>query len=302
MQRLDPRLLATLEAVVRHGSFNAAARELGYSAPAVSQQIAELERRTGLRVLERRPVRATAAGEVLLDAEQGVRSALAAAAMELDAMRAGTAGRIRLGAFASAATSIVPQALAQLHTTYPQVQVSLSQVEPEAGYSRLKRGDMDLALSYDYDFIPMPPPRTLHRTLIARDPVVAVVPADHHLAARDVIDLASLASETWIAAPEAALRLELLAQIAKTPGFQARLEYEGDDFNTVLGFVAAGLCVAVMPQLALPRSISRVVARPLAEPELTRFIYAVRIDTRHAPRALLALEEMLTAQALAPVA
>ncbi|MEU4115654.1 LysR family transcriptional regulator [Kitasatospora sp. NPDC028055] len=299
MQRLDPRLLATLEAVVRHGSFTAAARELGYSAPAVSQQIAELERRAGLRVLERRPVRPTPAGQVLLDAEQGVRSALAAAAVELDAMRAGTAGRIRLGAFASAAAGIVPKALAQLHAVYPDVQVSLSQVEPEAGYGRLKRGDMDLALSYDYDFIPLPPPRTLRRTLVARDPVVAVVPAGHHLADRDVIDLAGLAAETWIAAPEAALRLELLAQIAKTSGFQARLAYEGDDFNTVLGFVAAGLCVAVMPQLALPRGATQVVARPLADPELMRFIYAVRIDTRHAPRALLALEQMLAEQALA---
>ncbi|WP_052707115.1 LysR substrate-binding domain-containing protein [Streptomyces rubellomurinus] len=299
MQRLDPRLLATLEAVVRHGSFNAAARELGYSAPAVSQQIAELERRAGLRVIERHPVRATAAGEVLLGAEQRLRSALAAASTELDAIRAGTAGRIRLGAFASAAAGIVPQALARLHATYPDARVSLSQVEPEAGYTRLKRGDMDLALSYDYDFIPLPPPRTLRRTLVARDPVVAVVPADHHLADRDVIDLASLASETWIAAPEAALRLELLAQMAKTPGFQARLEYDGDDFNTVLGFVAAGLCVAVMPQLALPPRNPRIVARPLADPELTRFIYTVRIDTRHAPRALLALEEMLAAQASA---
>ncbi|MEU9944579.1 LysR family transcriptional regulator [Streptomyces lavendulae] len=299
MHGLDPRLLATLEAVVRHGSFSAAARELGYSPPAVSQQIAELERRTGLRVLERRPVRATPAGEVLLDAEQGVRSVLAAASAELDAMRAGTAGRIRLGAFASAATGIVPQALAQLHTVYPHLQVSLCQLEPEAGYSRLKRGDMDLALSYDYDFIPAPPPRMLRRTLVARDPVVAVLPADHRLADREVIDLASLASETWIAAPEAALRLELLSQIAQTPGFQARLQYEGDDFNTVLGFVAAGLCVALMPQLALPRASPGIVARPLAAPQLTRFIYAVRIDTRHAPRAVLDLERILAAQALA---
>ncbi|MFG2393500.1 LysR family transcriptional regulator [Streptomyces lavendulae] len=299
MHGLDPRLLATLEAVVRHGSFSAAARELGYSPPAVSQQIAELERRAGLRVLERRPVRATPAGEVLLDAEQGVRSVLAAASAELDAMRAGTAGRIRLGAFASAATGIVPQALAQLHTVYPHLQVSLCQLEPEAGYSRLKRGDMDLALSYDYDFIPAPPPRMLRRTLVARDPVVAVLPADHRLADREIIDLASLASETWIAAPEAALRLELLSQIAQTPGFQARLQYEGDDFNTVLGFVAAGLCVALMPQLALPRASPGIVARPLAAPQLTRFIYAVRIDTRHAPRAVLDLERILAAQALA---
>ncbi|MFE9934612.1 LysR family transcriptional regulator [Streptomyces sp. NPDC005533] len=297
MQTLDPRLLATLEAVVRHGSFKAAARELGYSAPAISQQVTELERRAGLRLLERRPVRPTPAGQVLLDAEQAVRGALAAASLEIHAMRAGTVGRIRLGAFASAATNIVPKALAQLQTTYPNVQVSLAQLEPEPGYTCVKRGEADLALAYDYDFIPLPPPRTLCRTLVARDPLVAVLPAGHELARLDVIELGSLAAETWIAAPEAALRLELLAQLARTSGFQARLEYGGDDFNTVLGFVAAGLCVAVLPGLALPSGATNVVARPLANPELTRFIYTVRLNARHVPQAILALEHMLAMQA-----
>ncbi|MCF6521962.1 LysR family transcriptional regulator [Streptomyces sp. JJ36] len=297
MQTVDPRLLATLEAVVRLGSFAAAARELGYTSPAVSQQIAELERRAGLRVLERRPVRPTRAGRILLDAEQGVRTALAAAAQELDAVRAGTAGRIRLGAFASAANGLVPRALAALQTEYPDVQVSLAQLEPGPGYTRVNRGDLDLVLTYDYDFLPLPPPRALHRSLAARDPVVAVLPHGHPLAEQEVVELASLASETWIAAPEAALHLELLAQLARVPGFAARLEYEGNDFNTVLGFVAAGLCVALLPRLALPRHVTGVVARPLARPALTRFLYTARLDTRHTPRAVLALERMLAAQA-----
>ncbi|MCX3063647.1 LysR family transcriptional regulator [Streptomyces beihaiensis] len=301
MQTLDPRLLATLEAVVRNGSFNAAAQELGYTAPAVSQQVAELERRSGLRLLERRPVRVTPAGQVLLDAEEGVRSALSAASMELDALRAGTAGRIRLGAFASTAGVLAPRALAELHTAYPDVRVSLSQLEPESSHTRIKRGDLDLALTYDYDFIPLPPPRTLRRTLVAHDPVMAVLPAGHELASRHAIDLASLASETWIAAPDAALRLDLLAQLAKTSGFEARMEYEGNDFNTVLGFVAAGMSVAVLPRLALPEGAPGVVARPLVEPALTRFIYTVRIDTRHTPRALLVLERMLAEQVRAAV-
>ncbi|MFF6914452.1 LysR substrate-binding domain-containing protein [Streptomyces sp. NPDC012466] len=297
MQTVDPRLLATLEAVVRTGSFAAAASELGYSSPAVSQQIAELERRVGLRVLERRPVRPTQAGHILLDAEQGVRTALATAASELHAVRAGTAGQIRLGAFASAAGSIVPKALAQLHATYPDVQVTLSQLEPEASYTRVRRGDLHLSVVYDYDFIPLPPPRTLRRTLMAREPVVAVLPKDHPLAASDTIELASLASEAWIAAPEAALRLELLSQMAKTTGFSARLRYEGDDFNTVLGFVAAGLCVAVLPRLALPRGLTDVVARPLTKPTLTRFLYTVRLETRHTPHAIVALEQILAGEA-----
>ncbi|MFG2794338.1 LysR family transcriptional regulator [Streptomyces sp. NPDC048419] len=297
MQTFDPRLLATLEAVVRHGSFAAAAQELGYSCPAVSQQVAELERRAGLRLLERRPVRATRAGRILLEAEQGVRTALAAASLELRAVRAGTAGRIRLGAFASASTGIVPRALAQFQTVFPDVQVSLVQLEPGPSYTRVNRGDLDLALAYDYDFIPLVPPRTLRRTLVVRDPVVAVLPADHILASREAIDLASLAAETWIAAPEAALRLDLLAQMAKSAGFAAQMEYEGDDFNTILGFVAAGLCVALLPRLALPRGATDVVAKPLVNPCLNRFVYTVRLDTRHRPRAIDMLERLLTEEA-----
>lgn len=128
-------------------------------------------------------MRPTQAGRILLDAEQGVRTALASAALELDAVRAGTVGRIRLGAFASAANRVVPTALAALQTAYPDVQVSLAQLEPEASHSRMDRGDLDLALTYDYDFIRCRRPAP-SGTLVVRDPVVAVLPAGHPLAAR----------------------------------------------------------------------------------------------------------------------
>jgi DNA-binding transcriptional LysR family regulator len=85
--------------------------------------------------------------------------------------------------------------------------------------------------------------------------------------------------------------------MAKTAGFSARFQYEGDDFNTVLGFVAAGLCVAVLPRLALPPGLTDVVAKPLTSPTLTRFLYTIRLDTRHTPHAVLALEELLAAAA-----
>src|ERR1700754_2408365 len=95
---VDPRHLVTLAEVVRLGSFAAAADSLGYTQSAVSQQIGELERRVGERVVERRPVRVTAAGEVLLVAERRMQATMASVAAELDAITAGVTGQVRLGA------------------------------------------------------------------------------------------------------------------------------------------------------------------------------------------------------------
>lgn len=294
---LDPRLLATLESVVRTGSFTAAAAELGYSAPAVSQQVAELERRTGLRVLDRRPVRVTAAGRVLLDAELGLRTVLATAGAELAAVRGGSVGEVRLGAFASAAAGLVPAALAGLRASYPDVRVRLLQAETDACNTALARGDLDLAVTFDYAFAPLAPaPVAIERTLIASDPIVAVLPGDHPLRTAAALDLDDLADETWVAAPHAGIGLDHLQRFAGRAGFDHRLHFDGDDFQTVLGLVAAGLCVALLPRLALHNSAAAVVARPLTGRTLVREVYVSRLRGRRAP-AVVALEEQLRAVA-----
>ena len=97
----------------------------------MSQQIAEIERRIGIRVLDRRPVRPTQAGQVLLQAELAVRTSTAIALQQLSALKKGRAGLVRLGAFASAAVGVVPCALASLRRTHPNVQVKLTQLETE---------------------------------------------------------------------------------------------------------------------------------------------------------------------------
>ncbi len=287
---VDPRLLATLEAVVRTGSFAAAAAELGYSPPAVSQQIADLERRVGLRVLERRPVHPTQAGQVLLDAEFRLRAVLAAAATELDAVRDGTTGHVRLGAFASAAAHLVPGALARLSG----VRIALRQVETDAAHVALVRGELDLALTFDYDLDPVPLLAGLRRRLVVREPVVAVLPTAHPLASRAVVDLADLAGDTWVATPQACLRLDAVRELAAV---RPELRFDGDDFHTVIGLVEAGLCVALLPRLSLRHSAAAVVARPLAGSPLTRDVYATRLDTRRTPQVVLTLERLLAEEA-----
>ncbi|MET7328360.1 LysR family transcriptional regulator [Nonomuraea sp. NPDC005650] len=295
--QLEPRLLATLEAVVRLGSFAAAAEELGYTQGAVSQQIADLERRAGLRLLDRRPVRATAAGAVLLRAEGAVRAAMTRARTELEALDAGLSGEVRLGAFVSAAAGIVPPALAAFRRAYPGVRVTLNQYETEDGYQRLLRGDIDLAVTFDYDWFPLPPPPGLRRSLIGRDPVMVVLPVGHALAGRASLSLADLADEPWIGTPVTGTQLGPLAEPARSAGLRARLAFVGDDFRTVLQLVAHELGIAVLPALALTDPVAGVVARPIAGEPLVRFLYCCRIDTAGAPAIVTRLETCLSAVA-----
>lgn len=295
MYTIDPRHLITLEAVARHGSFAAAAEELACTQSAVSQQIAEIERRIGIRVLDRRPVRVTAAGRVLLEAELAVRTATAVALQELSALREGRAGRVRLGAFASAAVSVVPYALARFRQTHPDVHVKLTQVETEMSYGQILRGDLDLALTFDYDRAPRRPPARIRRSLVVKDPVLVVLPVAHRLAGRAQIRLAELANDAWIGSPVIERPLELLAELSRTAGFKQRLEFEGDDFQTVLGLVDRGLGIALLPKLVTLLASPRVVAKPIAENPLTRFIYTSRLETRDAPASLTEFEQGLAA-------
>jgi len=272
MHTIDPRHLITLEAVARHGSFAAAADELACTQSAVSQQIAEIERRIGIRVLERRPVRTTEAGQVLLGAESAVRTATAIALQELSALCQGRAGRLRLGAFASAAVGVVPCALASLRRTHPDVQVQLAQLETEMSYAQILRGNLDLALTFDYDRAPRKPPARIRRSMVVKDPVLVVLPVAHRLASRERIHLAELANDAWIGSPVIERQLELLAELSRTPGFKQRVDFAGDDFQTVLGLVDQGLGIALLPKLATLRASPGIVTKPIVENPLTRFI------------------------------
>lgn len=294
METIDPRHLITLEAVVRHGSFAAAADELACTQSAVSQQIAEIERRIGIRILDRRPVRATEAGKILLEAELAVRTATATALQELSALSEGRTGHVRLGAFASAAVSVVPSALASLRHTHPDVQVKLSQLETEVSHARILRGDLDLALTFDYDRLPRKAPASVHSTLVAKDPVLVVLPVTHRLADRDRVRLAELANDSWIESPVIERQLELLAEVSRVPGFKPRMEFDGDDFKTILSLVEQELGIALLPKLATLLASPGVVAKPIVENPLTRFIYTSRLDTREVPATVAVFEQRLS--------
>lgn len=289
---LDPRRLATLDAVLRTGSFAAAAEELGYTQSAVSQHIGELERAAGVRLLERRPVRATPAGQIALRAARVAGTAIAAAETELRALQSGDAGRLRLGAFASAASALAAPALGDFARRHPAIDVTLVQLETRAAYDALVHGRLDLAITFDYDLDPQPPPDVIMRSPIAEDPLLVALPAGHGLAGMRSVPLSALAGDAWIAAPLAGLPLGAL-QDAGGVGFQPRLRFEGDDFRAVLALVADGLGIELLPRLAAQDMPSGVVVRPLTGAPLTRRLYAARLRTDAVRPAVAALEAAL---------
>ncbi len=202
-----------------------------------------------------------------------------------------TSGRRSLEA--SSPGSALPQALAWFRSTNPGVRVTLSQLETEPCYARILRGDLDLAITFDYRLAPFTAPPEVKRTLIAEDPMLVALPVGHRLAASDTIELSDLADEAWIGTPVTGLHSELLAELSRTAGFQPPLQFDGDDFQTVLSLVANDLGIALLPRLALRRAPAGVIARPIADESLTRFTYTARLQGHHPHFALSALAQDL---------
>ena len=293
--RFDPRQLRTLESVVRLGSFSAAADELGYTQSAVSQQISELERRVGSRVVARRPVRPTETGRVLLGTETAIGTAMTRAAAELAALTAGDAGELRLGAFISAAAAIAPPALALLRASHPGLTVTLRELEQRQMYAALLRDQIDLAVTFDYRHAPDPPPEGILRRHLTDDPVMVALPAGHPLAGSGEVDPHDVGSHEWINTAVADGGLDLTSS---GDDHEHRLTFDGQDFRTALNLVAAGLGVALLPRLSLLDAPPEVVARPLRRPGVVRRIHTCRLDTGHVSASVGRLQTCLE-QALA---
>ena len=155
---LDVRRLRVLHAVSAYGSVTAAATALGYSAPAVSQQLAALEREVGLPLTERagRGIALTPAATLLVAHTDALLVQLDSAEADLAALRDQVTGRVALAAFPSAAATVVAAAWAALATSAPHVQLQLEEMEPEESLPAVLRGEADVAVAHEYDIFPRP--------------------------------------------------------------------------------------------------------------------------------------------------
>ena len=267
---LDPMSLLVLRAVADHGTITAAAAALGFSQPALSQQVRRAEARAGMGLVERagRGIRLTAAGRMLARHGTAIATTLEAARGELAALRGLRSGRVRLMAFPSASPTIVPEFMADLATRHPGVRVSFIEAEPPEAVAAVREDRADLALTFSYPGDRGDPHRESARglevTTIGTDAMHVVLPARHPLAAHETVDLADLAGERWIAGcPRCRGHLLELCDVA---GFTPRIAVETDNFVAVEELVASGLGVAVLPALAVQSAGARagVVVRATA--------------------------------------
>ena len=246
---MDPKRLLIFRTVARAGSISAAARELGWTQPAVSQHLRALERSTGCALLLRGAggVELTEPGRVLLGRADAVAVQLHMAGEELADLTALRRGRVRLAAYPSAAATLVPRAVAGLRARHPEIDVELTEAEPPEALGLLSAGDVDLALVFSYDG--ERPERGLVWRPLADEPVALVVGADHPAATRRRLTLADLADEPWIVGCERC-RAHAVSLCAEA-GFAPAVRHVSDDYVVVQNLVAVGLGVTLLPQSAL---------------------------------------------------
>lgn len=274
---LDVRRLRLLREVDRRGSIAAAAQALAFTPSAVSQQLAKLEREVGVSLLDRGPrsVRLTEAGRALAVRADDILARVAEAEHELRALahEAG-AGTLRLASFPTAAATFALPAVDLLRSRHPGIDVTVTEADPLVALARLKAGDLDAALLFEYDFVPLPAEDGVELTLLLEEPLYVVLPRDHRAARRRSVALADLADDRWIQSTRRSSCRPFTERACRAAGFEPKIVFDFDDYQAMQNLVAGGAGIALAPEMALTAPHPGVEVRPIAFRPPKRRIFA----------------------------
>jgi DNA-binding transcriptional LysR family regulator len=259
-RRLGLRHLVALEAVARLGSFSAAAGELGYTQPAISQQIADLERIARARMFDRpagpRKAELTEAGRVLLGHAHAVLARMAAVGVDLDALAQGAVGDLRVGTFQSAATELLPPLVASFRAAWPRIEVTLFESGSHDEIDgEVEKGALDVAFTHP----PEPEGAPLEYLEILTDPYVLVVGARHPLAERRVVTELRVLGELDLVGYRVCRANAEVERFLHSHGVEPRVVFRAEDNHLLQGLAAEGIGAAIMPVLAVDRRRSDTV-------------------------------------------
>ena len=282
---LDITRLQLLRTVVATGSLRASAAALGYTPSAASQQLAALQRQTGLRLTNRvgRGLEPTAAGRSLAAESEALFQELNRLDAVVGDLRAGRAGSLSIGYVTSVGATWLPPIVDALRGEFPELRLELRIAEFDSG-----QHDVEIIVADPRTGLPevaSPAAVVVHR--LVSDPYVVVVPADDPLAGRADVRLAELADRSWIDNEhnDDVCRRVLLNACASA-GITPRFQVHAPDYRTSLAFVATGIGITVMPRLAAMDLPERAIARRLVDPTPVRDIaIAVRKTIADHPAA-----------------
>jgi DNA-binding transcriptional LysR family regulator len=191
----------------------------------------------------------------------------------------------------------MPLAVARFRRAHPAVALTLVEGEPEEIAPRLRAGELDLALLFEF---PGAHPRGqrpgagLSSTLLLEDPMQVVLPAEHPLAERPRLTLGDLRDEQWVQTSAASPCARHVVRSCLAAGYEPAVAFESDDYDTVQGLVAAGVGVALIPRLALAGGRSGIVARALAPSSLARRVMVATLPGAGVAPAARSMIQVLT--------
>jgi DNA-binding transcriptional LysR family regulator len=281
---LNPVHLRTLTAVIMTGSFADAARQLGYTGSAVSQQIAALERAVKVPLFERdaHSVRPTPAGEFIAERARDALAALGSLEDDIRGMAQGSIGRLRLGSFPTASENLLPLALASYGRDHPRVEILLDEGEPAELVPLIAVAELDMALIYRYSLVPQAWPKTVKATHLLDEELLLLLPKGHRLAGADAILLMDLEAETWISTREGTSGASCLRRICAGAGFVPQVGYRSNDYDVVANFVKSRLGIALIPALAYVND-DEVVATRIEDVHVRRQVMVMHGPTKANP-------------------
>lgn len=287
--------MRVLREVGEQGSFSAAADELHLTQSAVSQQVAALERETGSTLVQRnsKGVVLTDAGTTLVSHADAILARLEEAERELGEIAGLRAGRLRLVSFPTANATLVGRAIARFRKRHPEVKLGLAEAEPEDSIPRLRAGEHDIALVYDFEAVPLEESRDTDRVLLLSERMQVALPEDHRLARRKAVRLEELAKETWICGVRPCSCRENVVKVCRTANFEPHIEFESDDYAVHQSLVAAGMGVALLPVRLVPDSPAGVVRVDIAGEEPVRRVWALTLPAEMRSPATDAMLEVL---------
>jgi DNA-binding transcriptional LysR family regulator len=297
---MELKQLRVLQAVAETGSFSAAAVRLDYTQPAVSKIIATLERQLATTLVDRgvRPLRLTEAGSAVARRAGAAFEQIAAAQLEVEAIANLSAGTLRLGTFSSAGAAMVVDALRAFRQAHPAVDVSITEIGmPSAVTRSLRRGDLDLGVSFDYPELGDTFADTLDQMHLLDDPFDVVVPRGHRLASRPKIRFSDLRNENWLLGdfgPDSPSS-RMIDRRCHDAGFEPNVVYRVNDCQMAQALVAAEEGIALLPRLMLRAANPGVAIRPLTKDPPSRRVVSLRLSTRYLTPATERFEALLVA-------
>jgi DNA-binding transcriptional LysR family regulator len=284
---LDLRRLRLLRELSLRGTVGAVARELNFTPSAVSQQLAVLERETGVALLERSAgkVMLTDAGRILVAHAEILLGQSEAAEAALEATRGRIVGTVRVSSFQTGVLRFLIPAAELLAVSHPDVRVEMAEMEIDECITALRLQTLDVALGDEYDGSPVPRDPVLVRTDIVRQENRIILAADHPLAGEERVSMAALADAQWATALQGSGHRAMHTRMCREfGGFEPNFPFASDDQTTLLQYVRRLGAVTVLPDLAGPHSHDGVVMRSPREGHIHRTVFSLVRDSGNAPR------------------